>query len=164
MTITMTTVHDPEFKAAFNNPKTTKVLATTGADHTPYVVTVPDLGLDEYGNLVHLESAEQSKSNQNLVRAIWYGKRVGIEVSTVDGKRFHLVGRPSRALVAGPVFEAHYDRLRALRGDVDLATVWILTVEELTTPNAQVHEESEVGGFKLLHLDRLVKSRDQQPS
>lgn len=160
----MTTAHDPDLTIALNDPKTTRVLATTGADHTPYVLTVPDLRLDDAGNLVHLESAEQSRSNQNLVRAIWYDKKVGIEVTTAEGKRFHIVGRPLRALVAGPVFEAHYDRLRAQRGDVDLATVWILAVETVSTASTQIHEESEVGAFKLLHLDRLVKSPDQQPS
>jgi predicted pyridoxine 5'-phosphate oxidase superfamily flavin-nucleotide-binding protein len=158
----MTLARDRDFAALFNDPSATRVLATTDEDGTPHVVVKDSLRVDEDGRLVLLEVTEYSQTNRNLVRAIWFGRRVAVNVRTADRRSFHLTGRPVRAIVAGPVFERHYQALRARRGDVDLSTVWIIEPDSLEEKGKPAAEQADRGRIPLVHLDRLAKAAPEE--
>lgn len=149
---------DREFARIFNDKAATTVLATTDEDGTPHVVLKGSLHVDEDGKLVLLELSEYSQTNRNLVRAIWFERKVAISVRTADERCFHLTGRPVRAIVAGPVFERHYRQLRERRGDVDLSTVWIIEPDSLDEKGNPDALKSEEGRIPLIHLDRIAKA------
>lgn len=140
-----------------NDRSSVKVLATVDEDGTPRVVVKGSLHVDDDGNVVLLEGSEYSQTQRNLVRAIWFDRRVAINVKGADGRSFHVVGRPRRAVVSGPVFERHYLELRARLGDVDLSTVWIIEPERVEEKGRPARERAEADRLPLLHLDRIAR-------
>ena len=151
---------DRAFAALFNDPSASRVLATTDEDGTPRAAVAESLHVDDDGRLVLLEESEHSQTNRNLVRAIWFGRRVAASVRTADGRSFRVTGRPLRAIIAGPVFERHYRDLRARRGDVDLSTVWIIEPDSVEEEGRAAGGEAEQGRIPLVHLDRIAKTPD----
>ena len=149
---------DRAFAALFNDPAATRLLATSDEDGTPRVVAAESLHVDDAGRLVLLEQSEHSQTNRNLVRAIWFGRRVAATVRTADGRSFRVAGRPVRAIVAGPLFERHYRELRARRGDVDLSTVWMIEPDAVEEEGRAGAGEAEPGRIPLVHLDRIART------
>jgi hypothetical protein len=120
-----------DLAALLRDDRTTKVLATVDADGTPHAVVKQSLAVDADGNLVHLELLESSRTNKNLLRALWFGGRVAVTVRCGDAS-WQIKGRPVRAHVAGPVFQREYARIRRARRR-DLGAVWIIEPDEATT-------------------------------
>ncbi|MGE5611053.1 MAG: pyridoxamine 5'-phosphate oxidase family protein [Bacillota bacterium] len=134
-----------------------KVLATSDEDGTPYAVVRPWLHRDG-GKLVYLEPLESSRSNRNLVHALWFDRKVTVTVSDRDGRSWQIKGFPIKAHVCGPVFRRYYEQLRRLLGDVDLAAVWLIEPQELSNETLQTqqrHADEEHPFFR--HLDRLTR-------
>jgi hypothetical protein len=146
----------PDFIKAFNDPAATKVLATVGPDGIPHVVFKGSLHIDEAGRIVLLELTEYSETNRNLVKAIWFDQKVALNLRTTDHRSYHIVGRPERAIIAGPVFERYYQEIRAKLGDVDLSTVWIIAPESLDEKGKAAALKANEGRLPLIHLDRIA--------
>ncbi len=146
---------DERVIALLRDAESVKVLATVDADGTPHVVVKQSLSADEAGNLVHLELLESSRTNRNLVRAIWFGGRVAVTVRRGDAC-WQIKGRPVRAHVAGPVFQREYARLRERLGDVDLAAVWVIEPEEAVDQAWRERAQREASAHPhFVHLDRI---------
>jgi hypothetical protein len=106
-----------------------------------------------------LELLETSRTNRNLVRSIWYDRRVAILLKGQDGRSFQIKGLPVRAHVSGPVFQKHYSEVRARLGDVALAAVWVIRPDEVLDETPDVRRKEEQAAHpSFTHLDRLVRA------
>ncbi len=149
---------DPDVAGLLADPSTVKVLATADEYGIPHAVIKQSLHLGADGNLVYLELLESSRTNQNMVRSIWYNRRVAIVLKGKQGESYQIKGKPVRAIISGPVFQQHYISIRQRLGDVDLAAVWVIEPEEVIDESYVVRkarEESLHPHFQ--HLDRLAK-------
>jgi hypothetical protein len=115
------------------------------------------LSLDEDGNLIHLELLEGSHTNRNLVHSLWHDRPVSVLLVGGDGRSFQIQGVPRRVHVSGPVFQRHYQALRARRGDLDLSGVWVIQPLRVADQGwkARLAAETAASGG-LLHLDRIA--------
>jgi hypothetical protein len=142
-----------------NDPETSKVLATVDGNGVPHVVTKGSIQAGPDGNIHLLQGLESSTSHRNLVRAIWFDRKVAIGLRGKDGQSVQIKGRPVANHITGPVFQDHYVRLRQRRGDTDLAGVWVIVPEEIIdeTPARRIAEE-EARHPHVLHLDRIARA------
>jgi sulfonate transport system substrate-binding protein len=138
--------------------QTLKVLATTDEKGIPNAVVKQSLHLGESGNLVFLELIESARTNRNMVRSIWFNGRVSVTLIGRGGQSYQITGKPVKVLIAGPVFQQFYLRVRERMGDVDLAAVWIIEPEEVRNQalSTRIAEES-ASHPNFIHLDRLAK-------
>ncbi len=137
-----------------------KVLATVDADGAPHAVVKQSLGVDDDGNLVHLELLESSRTNKNLLRSLWSGGLVSVVVRSGETS-WQIKGRPVRAEVSGPAFQREYVRIRERLGDVDLAALWVIEPEQAAEQSfaaRKAHEEAAHPHF--VHLDRIRAEHD----
>jgi len=149
---------DSDVAGLLADPSTVKVLVTVGEDGTPHAVIKQSLHLDAEGNLVYLELLESSRTNRNMVRSIWYNRRVAILLKGKQGESYQIKGTPVKAIVSGPVFQQHYTRIRYQLGDVDLAAVWVIEPEAVIDESYAVRKAQEESLHPhWLHLDRLAK-------
>ena len=145
-----------EILQLLDHPGTTKVVATTDEFGIPYAITSSFLQAGDAGELVHLELLEKSATNRNLLRSLWFDKKVSVTLAAPDGRSFVIQGRPVRALISGPVFRGHYEKVRALQ-DADLAAVWLIEPEEVVNETFAERKLAEETAFPFsVHLDRLV--------
>jgi uncharacterized protein len=145
-----------EILQLLDDPTTTKVVATTDEFGIPYAITSSFLQAGAQGELVHLELQEKSATNRNLLRSLWFDKKVSVTLAAPDGRSFVIQGKPVRALISGPVFRGHYQNLRALL-DADLAAVWLIEPEQVVNESYAVRQREEEERFPFsVHLDRLT--------
>jgi len=145
-----------ELVALLRDEQTSKVLATVDADGTPHAVVKQSLTVSDDGRLVHHELLESSRTNKNLLRAIWFGGRVSVTVRRGD-ESWQVKGRPVRAHVAGPLFQREYVRVRERLGDVDLAAVWVIEPEEAVDQSFSRRKDREESAHPhFVHLDRIL--------
>jgi hypothetical protein len=145
--------------AILNDQQTQKVLATVDENGVPHVVFKQSIHVAEDGNIHYLELLESSRSNHNLVRAIWFDRKVSIVVKGADKQSFQIKGQPIEVHVTGPLFEQHYSGIRHKLGDVDLAGVWVIEPQEVIDENFQIRKAEEEAKHPLFrHLDRLAKT------
>jgi len=145
-----------EILKLLDDPTATKVVATTDELGIPYAVASAFLQAGAGGELVHLELLEKSATNRNLLRSLWFDKKVSVTLAASDGRSFVIQGKPVRALISGPVFRRHYEKVRALL-DADLAAVWLIEPEEVVDETFAERKREEEERFPFsVHLDRLV--------
>ncbi len=129
-----------------------KVIATLDEDGAPYAVVSRFLQIGENGLLVHLELLEKSETNRNLLRSLWYEKKIALSVGDLVIK-----GRPVKAHVSGPVFRHYYEQVRSVIADADLSTVWLIEPEEVIDETYAIRKHLEEEQFPFsVHLDRLT--------
>jgi hypothetical protein len=140
-----------------DQPTTNKVVATTDEFGRPYAVASPFLHAGPEGELVHLELLEKSSTNRNLLRSLWFDKKVSVTLAGPDGASYVIQGRPVKSLISGPIFRRHYQNVRTLLGDADLAAVWLIVPEVVVNETYAVRKEEEEERFPFsVHLDRLA--------
>ena len=136
---------------------TTKIVATIDEFGNPYAIASPFLSAGPEGELVHLELLEKSATNRNLLRSLWFDKKVSVTLGASDGSNYVIQGRPVKALISGPIFRRHYEKVRSLLGDADLAAVWLIEPEEVVDETYTVQKKEEEERFPFsVHLDRLA--------
>lgn len=92
------------------------------------------------------------------MRSIWFNRKVAIALKGKNGQSYQIVGKPVKAVVAGPIFQKHYVKIREKLGDVDLAAVWVIEAEEVSNQTFAVRKtEEEAAHPNFKHLDRLAK-------
>jgi hypothetical protein len=149
----------PEVIALLTRTDTVKVLSTVDERGVPHSVAKDSLALTADGQLAHLEYFESSRTERNLVRAIWFGGSVSVLLVGADGQSWQITGKPVRTDVSGQAFREQYVRLRQTLGDVDLAAVWIIEPQEVRDQSVAVRRQIEEAAHPFFtHLDRLVKS------
>lgn len=128
-------------------PDVRKFILTSDGDGLPHLEENATIHLDADGRLVLLSREEHSPTQHNLVRGIWFKRKVAIHLRDGDGSEVRIVGRPYKAVITGPRFEEHYRRQRD-KGE-PLSTVWLIDPEAEAVP-APEH-------LPLIHLDRIVR-------
>lgn len=156
----MATKLNKEIIALLASADATKVLATVNEQGFPHAAAKPYILAGDDGNLLYLELVESSSTQKNLVRSIWFDRKVSISVSDNSGRSWQIKGRPVKTLITGPLFLHHYRDVRERLGDVDLSAVWVIEPEEIINENISVrHSEEELAHPVFRHLDRLVKAQ-----
>lgn len=137
------------------DPKAFKVLATTDEQGNVHVVAKDSLTLLDDGALAYGEVLESSLTNANMVRGIWFGKRVAVLVCR-HGRCYQIKGRPHRYVTTGPLFQKFYLSARERLGpDSDLAGVWIIAVDEVRDQSLPTRKEAEERKHpNMRHFDR----------
>lgn len=154
----MTIQLEKEVIELLTDKETVKVLSTTDEKGAPHVVVKQSLHLGDDGNLIYLELLESSQTNKNMVRSIWFNRKVAIILKGKSGLSYQIKGKPIKAIISGPEFQKHYVNLRERLGDVDLAAIWVIEPEEVINESYLVRkaqEEATRPYFK--HLDRIAK-------
>jgi len=142
----------------FADAESTKVLATPDEHGVPHVVVKQSLQVGDDGNLLYLELLESSRTNKNLVRSIWFDRKVSVAVTGKGGESYQIKGRPVKTHITGPVFQRHYQAIRERLGDVDLAAVWVIEPEEIIDETFVIRKAEEEREHPLFtHLDRLAR-------
>lgn len=146
-----------EILQLLDQPTTTKMVATTDGLGSPYAIASLFMQAGSGGELVHLELLEKSATNLNLLRSLWFDKKVSITLAAPDGRSFVIHGKPVKALISGPLFRSYYQKVRALLDDADLAAVWLIEPEEVVNETYAVCKQQEEDRFPFtVHLDRLL--------
>jgi hypothetical protein len=144
-----------------NDDATTKVLATVDGDGIPHVVIKQSLHAGCDGTLHLLELHESSTTGRNLVRSIWYDRPLAIALKGKDGRSVQIKGRAVKNLIAGPLFQQHYVKVREQYGDIDLAGVWVIEPDQIIDQGFDQRPDSETASNpSLIHLDRIAKLGD----
>lgn len=135
-----------------NDRSAAKVIATLDEHGSPYAVGSPFMQLGGKGELVHLELLEKSETNRNLLRSLWYERKIAITVGS-----YVIRGVPVKAHISGPLFRHYYEQVRSVLDDADLSTVWLIEPQEVIdeTYATRKQEEEELFPFSV-HLDRLT--------
>ena len=138
--------------------ETVKVLATVDENGSPHAVVKQSLQLGEDGNLYYLEFLETSRTNKNLLRSIWFDRRVSVILKGKGDLSYQIKGKPVRSIVAGPVFQEHYLAARRRRPDADPVAVWIIEPLEVVDESFSVRMAEEEALHPLFtHLDRIAR-------
>jgi hypothetical protein len=158
-TIAMTLVAQQAFADACLRPDAIKFIATCDEHGVAHLEENASIHVDVEGRLVLLELNEYSRTNRNLVRSIWFDKKVTLHVRSGRERQFEVVGKPYKALISGPRFEDHYRRLRAEDADAGLSTVWLIEPIEISDENPELRREREARGrLPLVHLDSIARN------
>ena len=138
------------------DPRAFKVLATTDDQGNVHVVAKDSLTLLDDGSLAYGEVLESSVTNANMVRGIWFDRRVAVLVCGRQGRGYQIKGKPHRFVTTGPLFKQFYLAAREKLGpDSDLAGVWIIAVDEVREQTlATRKEEEERKHPNMRHFDR----------
>jgi hypothetical protein len=147
-----------EFFDLLEDKKTVKALATVNGEGEPYVIITDFLYPFGDDKIVYLELLETSVASNNLVRAIWFDKKVSVNVKSADERSFQIKGKVERSIVAGKLFQKYYEEVRTKFGDVDLSAVWVIEPEEtenVTFSHRKQLQETEHPFF--MHLDRIAR-------
>lgn len=140
-------------------PETLKILASSDEAGAPHVEFKDWADVDQDGRLVLRELSEHSQSNRNLVGSLWFKRHAQIHLRAADGRAFALRARPHKAVIAGPLFEAHYRAVRALSPETGLSTLWLFDVEEITDETFAARlARDDAGRLPLQHLDAIAAS------
>lgn len=148
----------PDVVSLLASPGTAKVLATTGEDGTPHLTFSDDFYVAEDGRLLYLEFEEYSATNRNLVRSIWFSKRLTVQLRSAEGRAFQLHGVPWKALIGGPLYEQYYVLGRQQGRPTGLSTVWVINVDHVSdeTPAVRALRDGD-GRIPLVHLDSIAR-------
>jgi len=134
-----------------------KVVATIDGDGVPHVVFKGSLTTFDDETIVFAEGVESSLSNKNLVRSIWFDKKVAINI-TKGLISYQVKGLPYKYLITGTIFRKMLDRARERRGpEADIAGVWVITPDEIRneSPAYRSGLAKEERGLFHSHLDLL---------
>ncbi len=147
-----------EIIEAINNPNSIKVLASTSRTGESHVVVKNTVTVNEAGNIQYYELLEGSQTNKNVTYALWFAKKVAINVITPDKKSYQIKGIPVRSLVAGKEYQKHYVNASELIPDSDLAAVYEIEPTDVREESYHLRVEQEKRDNPLyVHLDRLAK-------
>lgn len=147
------------------DPKSIKVLATTDDQGNVHVVAKDSLTLLDDGSLAYGEVMESSLTNANMVRGIWFDRRLAVLVSR-QGRCYQIKGKPHRYVTTGPLFKQFYLAAREKLGpDSDLAGVWIIAVDEVREQTLAARKaEEERKHPNMRHFDRACFRADAKES
>lgn len=149
---------DNDVKELLRDAETIKVVATTDEHGVPHAVIKQSLHLGDDGNLVYLELLESSRTNKNLLRSLWFNRKVSVALKGKEKKSYQIIGTAERVIITGPVFERYYLDLRKRLGDVDLAAVWIIKPEKVINQNFGLRRKQEEALHPVFnHLDRIAR-------
>ncbi|MFT4080594.1 hypothetical protein [Rhodomicrobium sp.] len=152
----MSLVLNADVIALLEHPDTVRILATVDGQGVPHAVVKKSIHLGDDGNIHYLELLETSATNRNMVRSIWFDGTVAITLANPDGRSAQIKGRPVKAHITGPLFLHHYNRLKDIDADAELAAVWIIEPRLVLDQTFAARRDAERASHPhFAHLDRL---------
>lgn len=147
-----------DLKDIFEDKETLKVVATTDRDGVPHVVYKGSLHIED-DKFVFYDLLQSSTTNKNLVNAIWFDKKVAINILSKDKRSFHIVGRPEKSITAGKGFEEVYNKIQSEHDrSFDLNAIWYIIPEEINEVSYTVRRQEQQEKFPILgHLDQFTR-------
>jgi len=138
------------------DPNSVKVVSALNDDGTIHSAPKGTLTVNAAGQLEYWEVLESSASYRNVVRCIWFDKKVTVLVIGSDKKTFEIVGTVKRILTAGRQFEDAYNAFLERRGR-GIAAIIQIDIESITDlAISRGIERQEREHFFFTHLDRLA--------
>lgn len=153
----MGTILDQKVIDLINDEQTVKMLATVDSDGVPYAEIKQSVHLGRDGSIHLLEFHEYTITGCNLVNSIWFEHPLSIALKGIEGHCVQIKGRAIRAIVAGTVYQDYYKKVRAQYGDIELAAIWVIGVDQVTQQGIvqQPYCNAKDNG-PFLHLDRIA--------
>lgn len=146
-----------KIKDAIADAESLKSIATVDKNGVPHVVYKGSLHINKEGNLEFYDILESSKINQNLVYAIWFGKKVAVHILTKDKKSYEITGAPLKSVTSGREFEEVYQKLLERNPKGDLNAIWTIVPENVREETFAVRVKESAEQYPVLgHLDRFV--------
>lgn len=134
---------------------TYKALATVSKTGEVHVTYKNSITVDENGNIIVFELLDSSQTQKNLTYAIWFDKKVAVNVVDKDGSSFQIKGIPYRDIVTGPYFEKKYREFHAEHPDNDLSSIWVIPPLEVREETYTVRRTQERTDYPVIgHIDR----------
>lgn len=141
------------------SPETTKILTTVDDSGIPHTVFKDSLTALDDGTIAYAEMLESSQSNRNMVKSIWFGRKVNVTVSGKDRRSYQICCRPVRCVTGGSLFKDFLKQVKnTLGAEGDLQAVWVLAPENVRDESLQVRvrEEEEKRPFLNKRLGRFT--------
>ena len=130
--------------------------ASDGAGEASLAYTA-ELEVDADGFLVYPEGFESSQINKNLVRSLWFDRRISVLVLDPELGPLELRGIPRRAIISGPRFEQAYRAAQNAHPDADLSTLWLIEVQEVISRSRESRQRDQDSCHPIVaHLDRFA--------
>lgn len=147
-----------DLKAIVEDKDTLKVVATTDRDGVPHVVYKGSIHIED-DKFVFYDLLQSSSTNKNLVNAIWFDKKIAINILSKDKRSFHIVGHPEKSISAGKDFEEIYNRIQEEHDrSWDLNAIWYIIPEEINEVSYTVRQQEQKEKFPILgHLDQFTR-------
>jgi hypothetical protein len=140
-----------------NDNQTLKFVTAVDKTGLPHSAYKGSLHINEDGYIEFYDLLESSKINSNLVYAIWFNKKVTVNILTKDKQSYEIVGTPAQSITTGKRFEAVYTKLKHERNS-DLNAIWLIKPEEVRNETFSVRKSEQEEKHPLLkHLDRVLK-------
>ena len=148
-----------ELREIIADKESIKMLASVDSEGNPHVVAKGSINLSEDGKqLVYMELLEGSKTNKNLTAAIWFNKKVAVNVISKERKSYQIKGTPVKTVIAGKVFEEYYIKAEERNPENNLAALYYIDIEEVIDESYPVPLKEEREKHPLyVHLDKLTK-------
>lgn len=155
----MTAIVNDELRKILKDKDTIKVIASVDTEGVPHVTAKGSIALTEdEKQIVYLELLEGSRTNKNLTAAIWWNKKVAINVISKDKVSYQIKGTPAKTLIAGSEYEKYYILAEQRNPENDLAAVYYIDIEEIVNESYQVRLAEEKQKHPLyIHLDKLAR-------
>ncbi|AEF86096.1 hypothetical protein TREPR_0167 [Treponema primitia ZAS-2] len=124
--------------------KSIKIIATTDEQGSPHAVAREDFLVLDDGLIVFAEWRESSRTNSNLVRAIYFGNYVSLSVFNDRGHSFQIKVKPVRFDFYSPLFKQFFAAIRKKRGDdSDITGLWYLAPVDIRNENPEIRKKEE---------------------
>ncbi|HWQ77674.1 MAG TPA: hypothetical protein VN381_02600 [Anaerovoracaceae bacterium] len=139
-----------------DKPDSVKVLGTLNADGSPRLAINKSLTTLDGKTLILSEELEKTLSNKNLVRSIWFDKRVSVYISN-GPVAYEVRASVNRCFIIGGQFVEMLTRARKEYGpDADITDAWELIPREVVNVSPEVvrREQQLLHPFLDIHLDR----------
>lgn len=145
-----------QVKDAASDAGSLKIVSALNGDGTIHSAPKGTLTVNAAGQLEYLEVLESSASYKNVVRSLWFDKKVTVLVIGSDRKAYEIVGTVRRILTAGRQYEDAYKTFLEKRGHGIAAVIQIdiESVSDMAVSNGMERQERE--HFFFTHLDRLA--------
>jgi len=133
-----------------------KIVSTLNENGSIHSVPKGTLKVNASGQLEYAEVLESSSSYKNVVRSLWFDKKVTVLVIGADKRSYEITGNIKRILTCGRYFEDAYKAFLEKRGHGIAAVIQIDIESVINSDISKRFERQEQEHFFFTHLDRLA--------
>jgi len=138
------------------DPGSLKIVSALNENGTIHSAPKGSLKVNAAGQLEYIEVLESSSSYKNVIRSLWFDKKVSVLVIGADKRSYEITGNVKRILTAGRYFENAYSTILEKRGH-GIAAVIQIDIESITDFDISKRiERQEREHFFFTHLDRFA--------
>jgi len=133
-----------------------KIVSTLNENGSIHSAPKGSLKVNAAGQLEYVEVLESSSSYKNVVRSLWFDKKVTVLVIGAEKRSYEITGNIKRILTSGRYFENSYNAILEKIGH-GIAAVIQIDIESVNDFDISKRiERQEREHFFFTHLDRLA--------